>query len=76
VFEIIGLEEKKTHVRGDTCQKVLENLDSASALKDLFYALKVNSILKCDVNREALKVPFMFARGWAFVVIIIIWLLF
>ncbi|ESW16876.1 hypothetical protein PHAVU_007G191800 [Phaseolus vulgaris] len=55
VFEIIGFEEKKTHVSGDTCQKVLENLNSASPLKDLFYALKVNAILKCDVNREALK---------------------
>jgi len=60
VFEIIGFEEKKTHVSGDTCQKVLENLNSASPLKDLFYALKVNAILKCDVNREALKVPLYF----------------
>ncbi|XP_027935095.1 dolichyl-diphosphooligosaccharide--protein glycosyltransferase subunit 2-like [Vigna unguiculata] len=55
VFEILGLEEKKTHVSGDACQKVLENLDSASPLKDLFYALKVNSIVKCNVNSNALK---------------------
>ncbi|WVY97551.1 hypothetical protein V8G54_029702 [Vigna mungo] len=55
VFEILGLEEKKTHVSGDACQKVLENLNSASSLKDLFYALKVNNILKCDVNSNALK---------------------
>ncbi|KOM35242.1 hypothetical protein LR48_Vigan02g139200 [Vigna angularis] len=55
VFEILGLEEKKTHLSGDACQKVLENLDSASSLKDLFYALKVNNILKCDVNSNALK---------------------
>jgi len=76
VFEILGLEEKKTHVSGDACQKVLENLDSASPLKDLFYALKVNSIVKCNVNSNALKVLFIFLLAWTFVVIIMMWLLF
>lgn len=76
MFEILGLEEKKTHVSGDACQKVLENLNSASSLKDLFYALKVNNILKCDVNSNALKVLFLFLLAWAFVVLIMIWLLF
>ncbi|CAJ1968186.1 unnamed protein product [Sphenostylis stenocarpa] len=55
VFEILGIQEKKAHERGATCPKVLENLVSTSPLKDLFYALKVNVILKCDVNGEVFE---------------------
>ncbi|XP_027364039.1 dolichyl-diphosphooligosaccharide--protein glycosyltransferase subunit 2-like isoform X2 [Abrus precatorius] len=54
VFEILGIE-KKPLASAETCQKVLENLRSSSPLKDLFYALKVNGMLKCNVNGEVLK---------------------
>ncbi|KAK7345759.1 hypothetical protein VNO77_16370 [Canavalia gladiata] len=54
VFEILGIE-KKPLASTDTCQKVLENLGSSLPLKDLFYALKVNGILKCNVNGKPLK---------------------
>ncbi|RDX94044.1 Dolichyl-diphosphooligosaccharide--protein glycosyltransferase subunit 2, partial [Mucuna pruriens] len=53
VFEILGIEEKTPSTA--TCQKVLENLGSSSPLKDLFYASKVNAILKCNVKREVFE---------------------
>jgi oligosaccharyltransferase complex subunit delta (ribophorin II) len=34
----------------------VENLGSSSSLKDLFYALKVNGILKCKVDRGVFQV--------------------
>ncbi|TKY52750.1 Dolichyl-diphosphooligosaccharide-protein glycosyltransferase subunit 2 [Spatholobus suberectus] len=55
VFEILGIEEKKAPVSTATCHRVLENLGSSSRLKDLFYALKVNAILKCNVNEKVFK---------------------
>lgn len=56
VFEILAIE-KKPPVTTDTCHTVLENLGSSSSpLKDLFYALKVSGILKCDVDGAVLKV--------------------
>lgn len=55
VFEILGIK-KKPDVSKTTCQTVLENLGSSSPPKDLFYALKVNSLLKCRVNEEVFKV--------------------
>ncbi|KAH1227479.1 Dolichyl-diphosphooligosaccharide--protein glycosyltransferase subunit 2 [Glycine max] len=55
VFQILGIEEKNTPVNEDTCQKVVESLASSSPLKDLFYALKVNAILKCNVNGNVFK---------------------
>lgn len=39
-----------------TCKQVMENLGSSSPVKDLFYALKVNGILKCKVNADVFKV--------------------
>lgn len=58
VFEILSIEKKPD---GSTnCQKVVENLGSSSP-KDLFYALKVNSLLKCTVNEEVFKV--CYAQG-------------
>ncbi|KAL2323420.1 hypothetical protein Fmac_027799 [Flemingia macrophylla] len=56
VFQILGIEEENNaHASTATCQKVLENLGSSSLLKDLFYALKVNKILKCNVNGEGFE---------------------
>ncbi|KEH42508.1 putative dolichyl-diphosphooligosaccharide--protein glycotransferase [Medicago truncatula] len=55
VFEILSIQ-KKPIVTKDTCQKVLENLGSSSSpLKDAFYALKVNGILKCKVDAAIFK---------------------
>ena len=60
VFEILAIEEKH-RVTAETCEKVLENLgSSSSSLQDLFYALKVNGILKCKVNGEVFKVLIFF----------------
>lgn len=54
-FEVLGID--KPDVRGATCKSVVEKLgSSASAPKDLFYALKVNGILKCEVKKEVFKV--------------------
>lgn len=58
-FEILGID--KPDIRGATCESVLEKLgSSSSAPKDLFYALKVNSILKCEVNKEVFEVLLSF----------------
>ncbi|KAF1878372.1 hypothetical protein Lal_00047040 [Lupinus albus] len=54
VFDVLGIE-KKSHVSKATCQKVLENLKPSSPLKDLYYSLKVNGILKCKVDGKVYK---------------------
>ena len=38
----------------------MENLGSSSSLKDLFYALKVNGILKCKVDKGVFQVILCF----------------
>ena len=39
-----------------TCKKVLENLGlSSSPLKDVFYTLKVNGVLKCKVDDAVIR---------------------
>ncbi|KAH0454391.1 hypothetical protein IEQ34_016315 [Dendrobium chrysotoxum] len=49
-FEILGLE-KTYDISRATCKAVLESLGSSSSTtKDLFYALKVNGILKCQIE--------------------------
>ncbi|KAK9945052.1 hypothetical protein M0R45_010584 [Rubus argutus] len=53
-FEILGID--KPDIRGASGESVLDKLgSSSSAPKDLFYALKVNSILKCEVNKEVFE---------------------
>lgn len=55
-FEILGIESKHG-VRGTACSLVSEVLSSSSSpLKDLFYALKVSSLLKCDVKESQFEV--------------------
>lgn len=55
-FEILGIE-KRSVISTDSCQSVSETLGSStSSLKDVFHALKVNSILKCKVNDETFQV--------------------
>ncbi|KAL2321062.1 hypothetical protein Fmac_030031 [Flemingia macrophylla] len=54
VFEILAIGNK-LDVSAATCQKVVEILGSSSPVKDLFYALKVNGILKCKVNGDVFK---------------------
>ncbi|KAL5068058.1 hypothetical protein RYX36_018945 [Vicia faba] len=55
VYEILTIEKKPIDTKG-TCKKVLENLGSSSSpLKDVFYALKVNGVLKCKVDGAVFK---------------------
>ncbi|KAJ6938559.1 hypothetical protein NC651_005095 [Populus alba x Populus x berolinensis] len=54
-FEVLGID-KKSDINTAACQSVLEILGSpSSALKDLFYALKVNGILKCDIEKDVFE---------------------
>ncbi|KAI3984827.1 hypothetical protein MKX01_039444, partial [Papaver californicum] len=48
-FQILGVE-KNTVSSTSTCPLVVKNLQSSSSPKDLFYALKVNSLLNCKVE--------------------------
>ncbi|XP_050205978.1 dolichyl-diphosphooligosaccharide--protein glycosyltransferase subunit 2 [Mercurialis annua] len=51
-FEILGID-KKPDVSVAACQSVVETLgSSSSASKDIFYALKANRVLKCEVKEE------------------------
>ncbi|KAH1195024.1 Dolichyl-diphosphooligosaccharide--protein glycosyltransferase subunit 2 [Glycine max] len=54
VFEILGIGNKPD-VSTTTCKKVAENLELSSPVKDLFYSLKVNGILKCKVDGDVFK---------------------
>ncbi|KAL0459389.1 UNVERIFIED_CONTAM: Dolichyl-diphosphooligosaccharide--protein glycosyltransferase subunit [Sesamum latifolium] len=54
-FEVLGIE-KKPDIRTSACASVADTLQStSSALKDLFHALRVNGILKCDLKDEAFR---------------------
>uniref|UniRef100_A0A6N2KP07 Dolichyl-diphosphooligosaccharide--protein glycosyltransferase subunit 2 n=1 Tax=Salix viminalis TaxID=40686 RepID=A0A6N2KP07_SALVM len=54
-FEVLGID-KKTDINTAACQSVLETLgSSSSALKDLFYALKVTGILKCEIRKDVFE---------------------
>ena len=55
-FKVLGIE-KKHDIRTSSCASVADTLKStSSALKDLVDALRVNSILKCGINSEAVRV--------------------
>ncbi|XAR55898.1 Dolichyl-diphosphooligosaccharide--protein glycotransferase [Bertholletia excelsa] len=52
-FEILGIG-KQLNIRASTCPSALDTLgSSSSSLKDLFYAIRVNTLLKCDIKKEA-----------------------
>ncbi|KAK6141654.1 hypothetical protein DH2020_024596 [Rehmannia glutinosa] len=52
-FEVLGIE-KKPDIRTSACASVVDTLLSTStAVKDLFHALRVNGMLKCELNDEA-----------------------
>ncbi|KAL0304808.1 UNVERIFIED_CONTAM: Dolichyl-diphosphooligosaccharide--protein glycosyltransferase subunit [Sesamum angustifolium] len=54
-FEVLGIE-KKPDIRTSACASVADILQStSSALKDLFHALRVNGILRCDLKNEAFR---------------------
>ncbi|EXB88375.1 Dolichyl-diphosphooligosaccharide--protein glycosyltransferase subunit 2 [Morus notabilis] len=54
-FEILGID-KKPDISSATCDSVLETLGSSSSSpKDLFHALRVNGILKCNVKEDAFE---------------------
>uniref|UniRef100_A0A803PGL8 Dolichyl-diphosphooligosaccharide--protein glycosyltransferase subunit 2 n=1 Tax=Cannabis sativa TaxID=3483 RepID=A0A803PGL8_CANSA len=51
-FEILGVD-KKADIKSATCRSVIETLGSSSpSPKDLFHALRVNGILKCEVKDQ------------------------
>ncbi|KAM7254267.1 hypothetical protein ACFE04_031949 [Oxalis oulophora] len=53
-FQVLGIKEKP--VGTSTCDSVGETfVSSSSSSKDLFYALKVNSILSCNVDRTTFE---------------------
>ena len=55
-FKVLGIE-KKHDITTSSCASVAHTLKStSSASKDYFHALRVNSILKCDLNSEAFRV--------------------
>uniref|UniRef100_A0A2P2LYJ5 Dolichyl-diphosphooligosaccharide--protein glycosyltransferase subunit 2 n=3 Tax=Rhizophora mucronata TaxID=61149 RepID=A0A2P2LYJ5_RHIMU len=54
-FEVLGVE-KTSYVSEETCQSVSATLGlSSSTSKELFYALKVNQIIKCKINEEVFE---------------------
>lgn len=55
-FEILGID-KKSDISLATCENVVKVLGSSSStLKDAFYALSVNGILKCRTGEDVPKV--------------------
>ncbi|GFZ17694.1 ribophorin II (RPN2) family protein [Actinidia rufa] len=51
-FEILGIG-KELNIRASACPSVVDTLgSSSSSLKDLFYALRVNVALKCEISEE------------------------
>ncbi|OMP11124.1 Ribophorin II [Corchorus olitorius] len=51
-FEVLGIE-KKPDLTASACRSISETLGSPSSTpKDLFYALKANSIAKCRINEK------------------------
>lgn len=55
-LEILGID-KKSDLSSGTCENVVKVLASpSSALKDVFYALSVNGILKCKTGEDVPKV--------------------
>ncbi|KAL0659466.1 hypothetical protein Bca4012_080051 [Brassica carinata] len=54
-LEILGID-KKSDLSSGTCENVVKVLASpSSALKDVFYALSVNGILKCKTGEDVPK---------------------
>ena len=59
-FQILGIE-KKPDVTATACRSISEAIGSSSSTsKDLFYALKANSIAECKINEKASQVLFKF----------------
>lgn len=55
-FQILGVE-KSAEISHATCPVVVEKLGSSSSIsKDLFYALRVNSILGCEIDARTFEV--------------------
>ncbi|CAI0434474.1 unnamed protein product [Linum tenue] len=54
-FDVLGVE-RKPDVGTAACQSVSQTLvSSSSTLKDIFYALKVNGVLKCEVDADSVE---------------------
>ncbi|WCJ44145.1 Dolichyl-diphosphooligosaccharide--protein glycosyltransferase subunit 2 [Euphorbia peplus] len=54
-FEVLGID-KKAEISKTACKSVVETFGSSSSTpKNLFHALKVNGILKCQISEEVLQ---------------------
>ncbi|KAL1546601.1 proteasome regulatory particle base subunit [Salvia divinorum] len=54
-FKVLGIE-KKHYITTSSCASVAQTLKSTSSVsKDYFHALRINSILNCDLNIEAFR---------------------
>ncbi|XP_047316031.1 dolichyl-diphosphooligosaccharide--protein glycosyltransferase subunit 2-like [Impatiens glandulifera] len=54
-FNILGIE-KDLNIKDSTCSSVVDTLGSPSTSpKELFYALKVNNVLKCEVKGDVFE---------------------
>nr|KJB09980.1 hypothetical protein B456_001G179000 [Gossypium raimondii] len=54
-FQILGIE-KKPDLTATACRSISETVGSSSSTaKDLFYALKANSIAECKIDKKASK---------------------
>ena len=59
-FDLLGIG-KELNIRASACPSVVDTLGSASSsLKDLFYALRVNMLLKCEISEEVFAVTLSF----------------
>lgn len=68
-FQILGLD-KGADTSHATCPLVLESLSSSSSsLKEIFDALRVNSILHCKPDANIIKVSFSRCEDHFFVLI-------
>ncbi|XP_077252863.1 ribophorin II (RPN2) family protein isoform X2 [Tasmannia lanceolata] len=55
-FQILGID-KSADISTATCPRVVETLESPSSKpKDLLFALRVNSVLKCPIDTRAFEV--------------------
>lgn len=53
-FKVLGIDTKPD-LQDSTCKSVVDTLSSESSIsKDLYHALRVNSLLNCTINKETL----------------------
>lgn len=56
-FKVLQIE--KPEITASACSSVVNSVSSISDLKELYHALRVNDILKCELNAKAFEVTFV-----------------